>query len=154
MKKIFALFLTIVMALGLFAACSIPASESSVSEPEASFTEIAVVNDSNVSFTITSAPYDDGFWGQAIKVHLENKTEKTLMFALDNVSVNGYMVTDLFAEEVSPNKKANASITIFSDDLDVNGITKITELEFTLRVYDYNDWAADALIENTYTITF
>ncbi len=163
MKKILALILTLCMML-CFVGCGTsdaPTTDTTISEitpPEKeapTFIENVVVNENGVVFAITSAPYEDDIWGASIKVRLENSTDKTLMYSLENVSVNGYMVNTLFATEVAPNKKDNTSITIFTSDLEDNGITQIDNIEFTLRVYDTNDWMADPIInDRAFTINF
>jgi hypothetical protein len=115
---------------------------------------IEIFSNEQALFTITSNPYEDGFWGQLINVHLENTTDTTLMFALENVSVNGYMVNALFATEVAAGKQANTSITIFDTELENNGITTIENIEFTLRIYDSNNWDAPNIVENSYSVSF
>lgn len=163
MKKILALILTLCIVL-CFVGCrtsDIPMTDITINEITPSeketpiFSENIVVNENNVVFVITSAPYKDDIWGAGIKVRLENSTDKTLMYSLKNVSVNNYMVNTLFATEVAPNKKENTSITIFTSDLEDNGITQIDNVEFTLRVYDINDWLADPIIDDrTFMISF
>lgn len=163
MKKILVLILTLCMVL-YFVGCrtseaqtaNTTISEITSSETEApTFAENVVVNENGVVFAITSTPYKNNILGASIKVRLENNTDKTLMYSLDNVSVNGYMVHALFATEVTANKKENTSIKIFNSDLENNGIIQIDNIEFTLRVYNTNDWMADPIIDNrTFTINF
>lgn len=166
MKKIFALFLALIMMLSLCACGTTPDKSGSVNITPATeapttpptvtpaFTEQAIVDKNDVKFILTSAAYEDGFWGQMIDVRLENNTTKNLMYSLDAVSINGYMVDVLFATEVAAGKKENTSITIFSTDLEKNKITSIENIEFTLRIYDWNDWEADDIVKETYKIEF
>ena len=110
--------------------------------------EVIVSND-DVVFTITKV--EDGFLGPKIYVNFENKTtDKELMFAWDNISVNGYMVGALFATTVSAGKMANDTISVY--DLEDMNIQSIDELEFNLRIYDSNDWSADYIINDFYTV--
>ena len=82
-----------------------------------------IVDDENCTFTITKAE-DDKIWGFTLKVFCENKTEdKTLMFAIGNASVNGYMVDPAWAEEVAPGKKSNGEVTFSSSAFEDIGIT-------------------------------
>ena len=90
--------------------------------------------------------------GYGVKVFLENKTDKELMFSVDQVSVNGYMCDPLWATTVAAGKKANEQITFFKSDLEENNITKVEEITFTLNVYDNNDWTAEHLVTETFTI--
>ena len=95
-----------------------------------------IVDDENCTFTITKAE-DDKIWGFTLKVFCENKTEdKTLMFAIGNASVNGYMVDPAWAEEVAPGKKSNGEVTFSSSAFEDIGITAADEVIFSLRVYD------------------
>ena len=88
-----------------------------------------------------------------IKTLLENKTEdKTLMFALDDVAVNGWMIDPLFATSVAAGKKANSPIEFYGDSLEDCGINTVDKIEFNLRVYDYDDWSADAFVDEVFSI--
>lgn len=155
MKRILALILSLSVIFALVGCGSSETTTTNNSEKIVAFEEKVVVDNELVTFKVTDAPEKDNIWGQLIDVYLENKTDKTLMYSLENVSVNGYMVNVLFATEVSGNKKENTSITIFSDDLDKNKIDKIDTITFTLRVYNANDWEADYIVDNIeYTINF
>ena len=123
-------------------------------EPEVSYTisDEVIVDDENCTFKITRAEVDK-IWGFTLKAYCENKTsDKTLMFSIDDVSVNGYMVDPFWAEEVAPGKKSNDDITFSSTSFKDNGITTADEITFILRVYDSNDWGADDYIRDTFTI--
>lgn len=98
---------------------------------------------------------EDGMWGYSWKVYLENKTaDKTLMFSMNNTSVNGVMVDPLWATTVAPGKKSNETISWLSTSLEENNIKAddITQVSFTLDVYDNDDWATDKLVDETFTI--
>ena len=112
--------------------------------------EVIVDNDICV-FKIVKA--SDDFWGFTLKAYCENKTsDKTLMFSLDEVSVNSYLVDPLWAEEVLPGKKPNSEITFMSSELQKIGIIAPDEITFELRVYDSNDWFADSFVQEVFTI--
>ncbi len=111
-----------------------------------------IVDDENCAFIIKKAEVDP-VWGFTLKAYCENKTsDKTLMFSLSGVSVNGYMADPLWAEEVAPGKKSNDAITFSSSDFDRIGITSADEISFTLRVYDSDDWGAEDLVCGVYTV--
>ena len=98
---------------------------------------------------------EDGMWGYSWKVYLENKTaDKTLMFGMNNTSVNGVMVDPLWAATVVPGKKSNETISWLSTSLEKNNIKAddITQVSFTLNVYDKDDWAADKFVDEEFTI--
>lgn len=86
-----------------------------------------------------------------IYVYMENKTDRNLMYAWDMVSVNGMMIDPFWATSVAAGKKACSEIRFYRSELADNGITDISDVEFTLQVSDYDDWEADFLLEETYT---
>lgn len=110
------------------------------------FTPTVLVDDAHCTFQVLSVdPNDD--WGYGLRVYLENKTATELMFAWHGVSVNGYMCDPFFAVTVSPGMKANEEVSFLQDDLAANGITDVTDISFTLSVYDSTDLLSDRLVE-------
>ncbi|MBR4743213.1 MAG: hypothetical protein IK082_03350 [Oscillospiraceae bacterium] len=130
-----------------------PSEEPAPSAP-ASYTisDEVIVDDENCTFKIVKAE-DDALWGFTLKAFCENKTaDKTLMFSIDDVSVNGYMSDPVWATEVAAGKKSNDEITFLTSSFETIGITTADEITFTLNVYDYDDWMADYLVSDTFTI--
>lgn len=120
-------------------------------EPEAVFEEIVLVENEDITFKIT-AVQNDPIRGYTLKVFLENKTDKELLFTFDNTSVNGFMCDPFWAEIVAAEKKSNNSISWLNSDFEENGIEDVEEISFTLRVYDSNDWLADDILNESFTI--
>lgn len=119
--------------------------------PPVVFEETVIVDNENCTFTITAID-SESTWGYTLKAYLENKTDKELMFSLDNVSVNGFMCDPFWAVTVSAGMKANEEIRFSPEDFDNNGIDSVTDITFTLNVYDSNNWDADHLVADTFTI--
>lgn len=115
------------------------------------FTPVTLVDDENCTVTVTGIDPDNIF-GYTLNVFLENKTDLELMYTLDSVSVNGYMCDPFWASTIASGKKSNEKITFMESDFEDNGITEVTDITFTLRIYDNNDWAAENLIEQTFTL--
>lgn len=115
------------------------------------FEETVFVDNESCTFKITEIE-DDSMWGYTLKAYLENKTDKELMFSLSNVSVNGFMCDPFWAESVTSGMKANAEISFSGSDLEKNRIDAVTDIEFTLNVYDNNDWNAEYLVSETFSI--
>ena len=178
MKKIISLALSVALALSL-AACggsntSTAASSTANSEPsteaiqtEAPESEPEETPEAKSEFqekTIVDNEYctvilkdidEDGLWGYSWKIYLENKTaDKTLMFSMNNTSVNGVMVDPLWAATVAPGKKSNETISWMSTSLEENNIKAddITQVSFTLDVYDNDDWTADKFVDEEFTV--
>ena len=115
------------------------------------FDEIVLAENENVSVKITDVDQNN-FWGYTLKVYLENKTDRELMFTVESVSVNGYMCDPFWAASVAAGKKANEEISFSESDFESNGIEAVEEITFTLRVFDSQDWTADDLFHQTFTV--
>jgi len=128
------------------------AEEAAAEVSEMTFEAFTPIDNDECSVTIKELD-PDNMWGYTIKVGLENKSsEKTYMFSVNTASVNGVEEDPLFAVEVAPGKKANEEITFSSSNLEDNGITDFTDIEVAFRVYDSNDWSADAVANETFHI--
>ncbi len=114
--------------------------------------QVVIADDENVRFVIEKADTTHAS-GCVLSVYMENKTDRNLMFSWDMVSMNGYMIDPFWATSVTAGKKSCAEINFYRSDLESNAIEDIKEIEFTLLVSDYDDWAADYLLEQTYTYT-
>ncbi|MBQ1674894.1 MAG: hypothetical protein II069_02490, partial [Oscillospiraceae bacterium] len=129
-----------------------PAEPAEPAEPERDYVleHNVVVDDENCLFVITGMEED---YGEIVfNVYVENRTDLTLMFALDNVLINGYLNDPYWATEVAPGKKANSAFTFDKDTLKKYDLLPIDELRFTLRAYDSDDWSADDLLNDIFTV--
>ena len=70
---------------------------------------------------------ENSFWGTAILLYIVN---------VDNMSINGYMMTPLFSTTVYDGKKSIDDITIMSSDLEANGITSVDQVELKFHIYN------------------
>lgn len=113
----------------------------------------AVIADNEQLRFIIDGITDDGASGSTVHVYLENKTARNLLYAWDLVSVNGKMVDPFWGTTVGAGKRACTGITFSRSDLEQNGITGISDIEFTLTVSDYDSWETPNLLEGTYTYT-
>lgn len=116
------------------------------------FTEMVAIDNEDCTVTITGIDADN-MWGYTLNVLLENKSaDKTYMFSVENAAINGVQCDPFFAADVAAGKKSNEEISFMSDELEENGITEYTDIELTFRVYDSNDWTADAVAKETFHI--
>ena len=136
------LFISSLLAVFVPAPCTFAASAS---DTEALHT---FIDDENVIFSLTSIEEDDLF-GYTWSVYLENKTDKNLMFSLEDVSVNDVMCDPFWAANVTAGNKSNESIS-WINGFDEIGIEKVTKVEFRLKVYDDDDWSTDPLTNNVH----
>lgn len=119
--------------------------------PAVEFKEITLVDNESCTVIIKGVE-EDALLGYALNVYLENKTDLELMFSVDQVSVNGFMIDPFWATTVTAGKKANQQITFLDSDFETNSITQVEEISFTLNVYDNNDWLADYLVKEVFTV--
>ena len=160
MKKVLLICLVIVMTIIVFSCGSETTPATGTNEPVDQKTEaaaeepkaekIVVADNDDIYFAITGITHDD-FYGDGIAVEMENKTDKTVMFAWTDTACNGYMVDNWFGEEVTPGKKANSAVYFVGEDLEKNKIEVITEIEYTLWVYDAENWGEDDIYKETFT---
>jgi len=113
--------------------------------------DAVIVNNEHCTFTITSID-PDNMWGFTVKALCENKSNINLMFSWDDVSVNGYMIDPFWASEVAAGKKSNVEISFSNSQLKKSNIASVEEIIFTLGVHDSDDWRADDLVKEEYSI--
>lgn len=164
-KKFTSTTIAALLAASLTACGSTPATETQTTPvttaptettvettlPAFRFEKTVLADDENCTFTVTAIE-EDNFLGYTLKVFLENKTDKELTFSLSNVSVNGFMCDPFWASTVSAGMKANENIRFSQADFLTNGISQVTDIAFTLDVYDSNNWSADHLISENFSL--
>ena len=165
MKKILVLSLALCMIFSM-ASCSVESDAEieleSVEEveneslEESVSTDVVVAETDELLFVVKGTEVDEFFDTWGVKVLIENKTDKALTVAWDDVSVNGYMIDPFWATEVAAGKKENTVITFWSSDFEENNITVVEDIEFVLRGYclDEETWDTTNYIEETFTVTF
>ena len=79
---------------------------------------------------------EDSFWGMAILLFCENNSGRNISIHVDDMSINGYMMTPYLASTLYNGKKAIDDITIMSSDLESSGVTTIEEAELKFRITD------------------
>lgn len=85
---------------------------------------------------VVAKSVNDDLFGMGIKFYLENSTDKAIIVNADNVSVNGYMMTDLFYSDLAPRSHAVDTLTLLGSELEDNHIDTITDAELSLQITD------------------
>ncbi len=83
---------------------------------------------------------EKSFWGTAILLYVENTSGRNVGINVDDLSINGFMMTPYFSTTVYDGKKCIDDITILSSDLENNGITSIDEVELKFHIYDNDSY--------------
>ena len=94
---------------------------------------------------------EDSFWGTAILLYTENTSGKNVGISVDDMSINGFMMSPFFSTTVYDGKKSIGEITVFSSDLEANGIESIEDVELKFHIYDADSYST---IADSDTITF
>ena len=129
-----------------------PESQKSVAnKPIYSLKNAVIVNDKNCTFTIIDIT-ENGPTKFTLNALCENKTDSELLFAWDDVSVNGYMVDHHWAHLVIAGEKSTTEINFSYSDLEKCNITSVDEIVFTLRVHDNDDRSADDLVNDEFAV--
>lgn len=128
-----------------------PPADSEETVPEF---QAQTIVDNEFCTVILESIDENGMWGYSWKVQLENKTDKNLMFSIDDCSVNGVMADPFWASSVAAGKKSNETVSWSSSLFEENGICSdnVTQVTFDLRVHDADDWSADNFVDDTFTI--
>jgi hypothetical protein len=94
---------------------------------------------------------ENSFWGTAILLYIENNSGKNVGISVDDMSINGFMMSPYFSTTVYDGKKAVDDITIFDSDLEENGIESVEDVELKFHIYDNDSYDT---IADSDTITF
>ena len=92
---------------------------------------------------------ENGAWN---KVYLENKSDKALLFSSDDATVNGFAADPFWATTVAAGKTAFDEISWSSSDFESSGITDVETITMIIHVREDDDWLADYIINDTYTV--
>lgn len=166
MKRILAMALAVMMMFTLVACGSSPsepasgsgsaesgeAKEGSTKKAAAAYSmeETVLVDTDQCAFTITDVSEN----GSSVNVSVicENKSDAVLMFAWDNVAVNGCMIDPFWASEVAAGKKSSDKLSFSKSDLQQYGLSAMDELQFDLHIYDSEDLTAESLVDERFSI--
>ena len=97
--------------------------------------EQVIVDQDDVKITVTGISEHD-IWGQQLDLVIENGTESDLRVTLEYLTVNNYMMTDLFVPSVAAGKNSNETLSLSDTGLEKAGIGDIAEITFAIRVYE------------------
>lgn len=94
---------------------------------------------------------ENSFWGTAILLYCENNSGKNVGISVEEMSINGFMMNPLFSTTVFDGKMSISDITVFSSELEENGIEAIEDVELKFHIYDAESYST---IADSEAITF
>ena len=125
-------------------------AKRSGSSGTSSYSEV-LVDREDLFFAIKEVRSDTTL-GYTWKVYIENRTDKNLMFSFEKVSVNGVMCDPFWAEVITGGRKGNCDITWMRDALESRSIGDVYEVNFTLNVYNDDDYTEAPLMRDPFTV--
>ena len=108
-----------------------------------------VIMDSDLLFIVEKVDDVDSD-RYVLQCYLENRTDKDLLVAWDQVSVNGFMVDPFWAAAVGAGKQLYTQISFYRADLNAQGIETVSQIEFTLTAYDYSSFDGAPVVDQTF----
>lgn len=118
---------------------------------EAKSSDNVIIDNDKVTVIVTGYE-DDEIWGYTVNLFLINKTDKNVMFGVEDASVNGFMADPYYATTVSAGNCAFSSMSWSDTTLEENSITDIETIEFTFRAYDDADILGDDYVNESITL--
>lgn len=115
------------------------AETTAAPKEEISLPEQEIYNQDGLSVKVTGFNMD-GSWGPEIKLFFENTGDKNLTIQPRNCSINGYMMDFEMSCDVAAGKKANDEMDIPKRDLEQCGIETISDIEFSLHIFDTDNY--------------
>jgi len=92
----------------------------------------------------------EDLFGQEIHFYLENTSDRAVVVQSEDVSVNGYMISNWLYADLIPGAHAVEALTLFTSDMEENGIETIETVELALNIVDAETYQT---IEKTAPIT-
>ena len=110
-------------------------TEASTPAGELTVEEQVIVDQDDVKITVTGFT-DHDIWGEQLDLTIENGTDLNLRVSLEYLTINNYMMTDLFAPSVAAGKSSKEALSFSGTSMEAAGIDEIAEITFAMNVYD------------------
>ena len=82
----------------------------------------------------------DSFWGDGIKLLIENNGASDIGIGCTALIVNDYMISDLFSTTVAAGKKANETLYLSNSGLQAAGIENVGKVEVYFHIFDSDSY--------------
>lgn len=84
--------------------------------------------------TVISRVIQDSLFGRNVQLLIKNDSEDDIVVQADNVSVNGFTISEFMSSEVVAGTVCYADMTVLESSLEENDIDEIEEVSFTLKM--------------------
>ena len=115
-------------------------------------TDNIIVDTEYLTITVIDGDMDD-YGDYVLNMYIQNKCDSDLMVSIDEASINGFMIDPFWASSVKAGKCEFAQVSWLGSDLDTNGITEVTDVEFKITSYkDGSDYSGENLVDQIVNI--
>ncbi len=83
---------------------------------------------------------ENSFWGAGVLFYIENSSGKNVTVTTEELSVNGFMITEYFYADVYDGKRIIDDMTLSGTDLKEAGIDSIEEIELKFKIREKDDY--------------
>ena len=118
---------------------------------EAADTDKVLADNENVTVILTGYEKDDEWEYYSANIYLVNKTDRKLMFSVEDASINGYMADPFFATELDAGKSEFTSLSWPYTTLEENGIEDVEEIVAHFIVYESDEYE-NRYLDEEYTL--
>lgn len=175
MKRFISLFLVCILMLSITVAYAADYSSMTDAELKSQFEAIrnelvvrglkvegktVILDKAGVQIYINGSPKVDKTWMGLylyIPIVIVNNSNYNITVTMDDASVNGWSVgsfnASIDSNEVASGKKAKANIQFELEDTDVETTKDFEDAEFTLMIYNKDDWFGKKVVDKTKPIT-
>lgn len=84
--------------------------------------------------TVISRVIQNSLFGRNVKLLIKNNSEDDIVVQADNVSVNGFTISEIMSSDVVAGTVCYTDMTVMEYSLEDNGIEDIEEVSFTLKI--------------------
>lgn len=113
--------------------------------------ETTLVDDENCAFSVRFASENEHL-GMTLEAVCTNKTESSMIFSWNSVSVCGWLYDPQWSQEVGPGESVSSTVYIDTFQLEQYGVATVEEIVFTLYVFDSVDFMAEPYVNSAFTI--
>lgn len=117
------------------------ASETPAPEVVAPVEDLLIMDQNKVRVYYTGYDPEGSYSGPTVNLRIENGADISYIVQQRDMAVNNIMTSANISDTVSAGKTSNAQIRIDAKDLAANGITDVQTVEFTLHVFQSDDWS-------------
>ncbi|MBR2106109.1 MAG: hypothetical protein IJ937_02450 [Treponema sp.] len=127
------------------------AENARITERAAATGDVVLFDNDKAAMILTKF-YEDEIWGYSVDAYLVNKTDKNLMFSVDGATVNGFICDPFWACEVKGGMRAYSTISWMESSFEENDIDQVEKIMLSVGVSDAEDWMADAIVKEQFTL--